>query len=99
MYFKSIEIENVGPIDQLRIEFPKEGDRPKPVIIVGENGTGKSILLSHLVNSLIEGKQAVFDDVEVEQGKVYKYRTPDYIKSGKDFSYSSVKFGQVQKLL
>lgn len=92
MYFKSIEIENIGPIEQVRIEFPKEGDRPKPVIIVGENGTGKSILLSHLVNSLTVGKQEVFDDVEVEQGKVYKYRTPAYIKSGKDFSYSSVKF-------
>lgn len=92
MYFKNIEIENVGPIEQVRIEFPIEGDRPKPVIIVGENGTGKSILLSHLVNSLIIGKQEFYDDVEVEHGKVYKYRSPSYIRSGKDYSYSSVKF-------
>lgn len=92
MYFKSIEIENVGPIDHIKIEFPKNGTSPKPIIIVGENGTGKSIFLSHLVNSLVVGKQEVFDDVEVDQGKVYKFRSPDYIKSGKDYFYASVKF-------
>ena len=92
MYFKSIELKNIGAIDQIKIEFPKEGERPKPIIIVGENGTGKSVLLSYLINGLIVGKQEVFDDVEVEQGKVYKYRSPNYIKSGKEYSYSSVKF-------
>jgi len=92
MYFKSIEIENVGPIEHIKFEFPKIDNRPKPIIIVGENGTGKSILLSHLVNSLVVGKQEVFDDVEVDQGKVYKYRSPHYIKSGKDYSYASVEF-------
>lgn len=92
MYLKSIEIENVGPIEYAKIHFPFHENRPKPLIIVGENGTGKSILISHLVNSLITGKQRVFDDVEVEPGKVYKYRSPSYIQSGKDYSYSSVKF-------
>lgn len=92
MYFRKIEIENVGPIEQVSIQFPLEDGRPKPIIIVGENGTGKSIFLSHLVNSLIVGKQEVFDDSEVEHGKVYKYRSPNYITSGKDYSYSSVIF-------
>lgn len=92
MYIKNIEIENVGPIRNLNIEFPTQEDRPKPVLIVGENGTGKSILLSHLVNSLIVGKQSVFDNVEVEKGKVYKFRSPHYIQSGSDYSFSSVKF-------
>ncbi|HUX17867.1 MAG TPA: AAA family ATPase, partial [Acidithiobacillus sp.] len=62
MYFKSVEIENIGPVEYARIEFPAEGGHPKPVIIVGENGTGKSILLSHLVNSLTTGKQEVYED-------------------------------------
>ncbi len=92
MYLKSIEIENIGPIEHVQIDFPIEDAHPKPVIILGENGTGKSILLSHLVNSLITGKQEFFDDVEVEHGKVYKYRSLSYIRSGKDYSYSSVKF-------
>jgi predicted ATP-binding protein involved in virulence len=92
MYLKSIEIENVGPIDQLKLSFPKDGDKPKPLIIVGPTGSGKSILLSHLVNSLIVTRNEVFDDVEIEKGKVFKLRTPSYISSGKDFSYSAVEY-------
>ncbi|TXT26973.1 MAG: hypothetical protein FD131_3969 [Rhodocyclaceae bacterium] len=92
MYIKNIEICCVGPIENIKIDFPMDGERPKPLIIVGENGTGKSILLSYLVNSLVVGKQEVFDDGEIEQGKVYKYRSPNYISSGKDYSFASVKF-------
>ena len=94
MYFKKIEIENTGPIDHLSIKFPiTDSGSPKPLIIVGENGTGKSILLSYLVNTLITAKQIVFDDSEVEHGKVYKYRSPQYIKAGKHYSYGRVDFG------
>lgn len=92
MYFKSIRIKHVGPIEELFIEFSMSGDHPKPIIIVGENGTGKSIILSHLVNSLIVGQQEVFDNSDVTRGMVYKLRNPSYIMSGKYYSYSSVKF-------
>ncbi|MGM8229092.1 AAA family ATPase [Cellvibrio sp. ARAG 10.3] len=92
MLFKKIEIDNVGPISRINIEFPKREDGPKPLVIVGENGSGKSILLAHLVNALIVGKQMVFEDVEVEKGKVFKYRSPKYVKSGEHFSYSKVEF-------
>ena len=56
MYAKRIQIVNYGPIDQLDITFPFEDDIPKPIVLVGENGSGKSILLSHLVNGLISAK-------------------------------------------
>lgn len=93
MHFKKIEIENTDPIDHLLIEFPTtDSGSPKPLIIVGENGTGKTILLSHLVNSLVIAKQAAFDDAEVESGKVYKIRTPLYIKAGAHYSYARTEF-------
>lgn len=93
MYFKKIEIENVGPIDHLLVDFPIiESGNPKPLVIVGENGAGKSIFLSYLVNTLIAAKQAIFDDAEVNAGKVYKYRSPAYIKNGKHYSYGRVEF-------
>jgi predicted ATP-binding protein involved in virulence len=99
MYFKKIEIENTGPIGHLLIEFPMtESGLCKPLIIVGENGAGKTILLSHLVNALMTGKQAAFDDGEVEQGKVYKYRSPQYIKSGAHYSYAYTEFDNGQKI-
>lgn len=93
MYFKKIEIENAGPIDHLSIDFPPtDSGSPKPLIIVGENGTGKTILLSYLVNTLITTKQIAFDDSEVEQGKVYKFRSPQYIKAGAYYSYGRAEF-------
>lgn len=93
MRFKKIEIENTGPIDHLLIDLPTTDlGNPKPLIIVGENGTGKTILLSHLVNSLIIAKQATFDDTEVEPGKVYKTRSPLYIKAGAHYSYARTEF-------
>ena len=77
MYFNKIEIENTGPIDYLSIELAlSDSGSTKPLVVVGENGTGKSILLSYLVNTLMTAKQAAFDDTEVEHGKVYKYRSP-----------------------
>jgi predicted ATP-binding protein involved in virulence len=98
MLFKKIEIENIGPISKIDIEFPKNGESPKPLIIVGENGSGKSIFLSHLVNTLIVGKQEVYEDVEVEKGKVFKYRSPTYIKSGQHYSFSSVELESGEKI-
>lgn len=98
MLFKKVVIEGVGPISNLEFEFPRDNQKPMPLVIVGENGSGKSILLSHLVNSLISGKQSVYDDVEVEKGKVFKYRSPTYIKSGEHYSYSSVEFDSGEKV-
>lgn len=92
MYFKSVEIQNVGPINDLLLNFPMGGQAPKPLILVGENGSGKSICISYLVNALLVGRQEVFDDSEVEKGKVFKLRSPSYIRSGSQFSYASVNF-------
>lgn len=93
MYTKRIQIENYGPIDQLDITLPFEGDAPKPIVLVGENGSGKSILLSQIVNGLICAQGVVYPDTpEVETGKVYKLRNNAYIKSGREFYFSRVDF-------
>ena len=44
MYAKRIEIEYYGPISQLEIDLPFDNDIPKPIVLVGENGSGKSIV-------------------------------------------------------
>jgi len=98
MLLKRIEIENIGPISKVEVDFPKNDEKPKPLVIVGENGSGKSILLSHLVNTLLVGKQEVFEDVEIEKGKVYKYRSPKYVKSGEPYSFSNVEFESGEKV-
>ena len=93
MYARRIQIVNYGPIDQLDITFPFEDDIPKSIVLVGENGSGKSILLSHIVNGLISAKGIAYPETpEVETGRVYKLRSPSYIKSGKEIYFSRVDF-------
>ncbi len=93
MFVKRLQLTNYGPIENLDIEFPFEGEDPKPVVLVGENGSGKSILLSHIVNGLIAAKGVAFPETpEVEQGKVYKLRSNSYISPGSEYYYSRVDF-------
>ena len=93
MYAKKIQIENYGPIDRLEMIFPFNGDNPKPVLLVGQNGSGKSILLSHIVNGLVSAQGIVYpENSEVEKGKVFKLRSPFYIKSGKEYSCAKIEF-------
>ena len=71
------------------LRFPFEGDTPKPVVVVGGNGSGKSILLSHIVNGLLVAKERAYPEAtEVEKGKVYKLRSNQYIKAGQEFYFA-----------
>ncbi|MBE9032805.1 hypothetical protein IQ266_24000 [filamentous cyanobacterium LEGE 11480] len=93
MYLQRISLENVGPIDKVEINLSFHANGcPKPCLLVGENGSGKSLVVAHIVNALLSAKQVAYDDTEVEKGKVYKYRSPTYIKSGSSFSYSETIF-------
>jgi signal recognition particle GTPase len=63
MYLKKCFIKNMGPIKELDLNFPFQGDRPIPIVFVGKNGTGKSIVLSHIVDVLCEMGKSVYEDV------------------------------------
>ena len=93
MYTKRVQIANYGPISHLDIELPFFDDHPKPIVLVGPNGCGKSIFLSHVVNGLVSAKDLAFPDAsEVEVGKVLKIRDPLYIREGSDWSFSKVHY-------
>ena len=93
MYTKRIQLTNYGPIGKLDFEFPFHEATPKPVVLVGENGSGKSILLSHIVNGLLSAKGIAFEESpEVEPGKVYKLRSSSYIKPDSEYYFSRVDF-------
>ena len=93
MYVERIQLTNYGPIVELDIFFPFEGESPKPILLVGENGSGKSIVLSHIVNGLLSAQHFLFPDTpEVEIGRVYKLRSSSYIRSGEEFYFSRVDF-------
>ena len=93
MYVKRIQLLNYGPIDHIDLELPFDEERPKPVLLIGENGSGKSILLSHIVNGLISAKDRTHPhSPEVETGRVYKLRSSSYIKLEKEFYFARVDF-------
>ena len=93
LYLTKFRLENAGPIDFLEEELPVQGDKaPKPLILVGPNGSGKSIFLSHIVSAMMGAHSTVFEDTDVEKGKVYKLRSPLYIRRGKQYSLSCLEF-------
>ena len=95
MYAKRIQLINYGPIERLDIAFPFEGATPKPVLLVGENGSGKSILLSHLVNGLLSAQGIAYPETpEVKVGKLYKLRSSSYIKLRSEVYFARVDFAE-----
>ncbi|MCF4099729.1 AAA family ATPase [Maritalea mediterranea] len=99
MYLQRIELTNAGPIKKLNLtcRFSDDGD-PLPIAIVGTNGSGKSNLLAHVVNGLIGAQASIFDDADVEQGKVYKLRSSTFIQHGKPYSMAGVEFTNGTKI-
>ena len=64
MYLKKALILESGAIKDLEYDFKFNDDgTPKPTVIVGRNGSGKSNLLSFITDALIEIAAKKFDDV------------------------------------
>lgn len=93
MYVERLTLENYGPCRLIDSEFPFNDDgAPKPLVLVGQNGSGKSLLIANIVNFLLSVKQSIYDKSEMEKGRVYKLRAPSYITNGEKFAYSSIEF-------
>lgn len=64
MHLRECLILNVGPIEDLdlSLELDPRGN-PKPVVLVGKNGTGKTIVLAYIVDALAELAKQHFSDI------------------------------------
>lgn len=99
MYLRSIQLRNTGPIQKLDLILPFTGDNPKPLILVGRNGSGKSTVISFIVNALVVLKQQVYEDGEVEKGKVYRLRSALGIYGDASFYFAKLDFEQGVSLI
>jgi predicted ATPase len=102
MYIKKIYYENVGPIEKINLDLPFQNNgNPKPIIFVGENGSGKSLLLSNIVDSFYEIAGQAFSNVTVrqEQGGHKYYKTMNFIqvKNNNNFLVSYIEYGNDQE--
>ncbi len=94
MYLKNIQIDNYGAIPKLNIELPFNDDgTPKPVVLVGKNGSGKTLLTSSIVDSLIQIKRSEFHSItEAKDNSYYKAGKKDYIREGQLFSFVRISY-------
>ncbi|MEG4089146.1 AAA family ATPase [Microcoleus sp. Pol12B4] len=68
MYLRKCFIENVGPIPEFDVELDLNTfGNPKPVILVGKNGTGKTIFLAYVLDALAELAKKKFSDIAIGQ--------------------------------
>lgn len=88
MYLRNLHIRNIGPLQKLDIELEnKENFDPKPVILVGKNGSGKTYALSYIADAFYEFAKEFFSDVvkgQTHQSPYFK------IISGRDINSKSV---------
>lgn len=93
MYLQRLKLKDTGPIEHADIVCRlNEDGSPKPIVFVGQNGSGKSVATAHVVSALIDAHGTVFENSDVESGKVYKLRSPTYIRRGADYSTAEVHF-------
>ena len=98
MYISRIIDKNIGPISKIDISPSfMDDERPKPLIIVGENGSGKSTMISNIVDSLYELAGRVFSnalhhDKESYNYSYYKVISSNEIKVGERYLFSRVIF-------
>lgn len=98
MYLKRIIFENVGPISQIDIRpsFNQDG-LPKPLILVGKNGSGKSTVLSNIVDSFYEIAGTCYKNVQKKSSDglekdYYKIISRTEIKTGAPYLFSYLEY-------
>ena len=101
MYLKKIVCENMGPIAWCDIEpgFNSDGS-PKPLILVGKNGTGKSILISNIVDSFFEFGNQAYNDLTKKNSvgyAYYKIASSNQISMGQKGMICILNFSEAQK--
>lgn len=83
-------IENYGCIDKIEYVFKNN----VPLVLIGQNGSGKSLVLSNIVDALILYKKEKYTEgiLEVKGSNYFKIGKKQYIKFGKTYSKCVVKF-------
>lgn len=100
MYIRRIVCKNIGPLSSIDFTMPFNSDgNPKPLILVGENGSGKSTFLSNIVDSFYEiahkeFSNAVFTDPHSFGNVYYKMLSSLEVQIGKKYLLSFIQYDE-----
>lgn len=94
MRVKRIKFKNIGPIENLEVDFSDNKETTCPIVFVGLNGSGKSIILSYLTDAFIEFKRQFYEDIETEAQKYFKVSSLSYVMSGKNYGFCEIMFAE-----
>ena len=100
MYLKQISAKSYGPIDNLSYSFREDKNgNPVPLVIIGKNGCGKTLLFSNIVDMFVEMKRKLYPQgiLEVNENNYYKVGNLSYIKSGTRTSEVKIEFSASNK--
>ncbi len=101
MYINNLYYKNIGPISDLKIQFRKNDNGvPIPLVVVGKNGSGKSILLSNIVDAFYELGNKAYNNVTESNGNGYQYYkaiSPEQIRIGQNYMVAHLSFQQSNK--
>lgn len=94
MYIRRVDIKNYGPIDDCIIEpIFREDGLPMPVIIAGQNGSGKTLVLTNIVDAIMELKyRKSLKKKGLKSDDVFKVSKKDYIKNGQNEYIVNINF-------
>ena len=88
MYLKKVHIDNYGAIKSVNIDFSfDDTDNPKPVLLVGPNGSGKTLFLASIVNGLIEAINSFHG-----RDHRHQFMSPNYIRDSANYMWRQVEF-------
>ncbi|MDO4895364.1 AAA family ATPase [Moraxella sp.] len=104
MYLKNIFIENMGAIEKFSLVENDLfiNDNPKPIILLGKNGTGKTTLLSSIVDALYELSSNCFDDVLPHEGlnrQYFKVSGSKNMRVNSQYAFSYINFAVEEEIL
>lgn len=96
MYLEFISMKNISAIEKLTIKPSFTDERnPKPLIIVGENGSGKTVLLSSIMDSFYEIGSELFINIG-KQGhitrKFYKTNGIQNLKIDSESGFVAIQY-------
>lgn len=91
MKITKLLLKNLGPVSDVTIE-PRlsANSHPIPIAIVGQNGAGKSLTLSVLLDAMTEARRASFSEIqEVDANQYLKISSKNYVQHSSEFSHAS----------